>query len=270
MKVTSYLNLNFGEDVPFVDRVDLAASAGVDGIEFYGWDLGTESIPSATFEFRAPEFDPDEVVERINTHDLELVYMSGDRPALTDPDQADAAVLSLERSVELAEEYDCGAVNVKTGPVQQGIGRERQRQNIIEVLQRAAPAIEATSVTVVVEPLNGLDAPDHFIHTAEEGYAILDAVDSPSIRLLFDFYHEQLGRGNLINNVREHLGEYAAHVHVADPPARGQPGTGEINWEHVFAAIAETEYDGYIGGEFIPQGDPVAALEGLAELAARF
>lgn len=269
MKVTSYLNLNF-DDVPFPDRVNLAAEAGVDGIELYGWDLPVGSVQSAEDNFYGPEFDLDAVVDRIDAHGLEFVYMSGDRPPLTDPDRADEAVESIERSLELADDYGCRNVNVKAGPVQAGLSRATQRQNVVEVLRRAAPAVEASETTLVLEPLNPIDVPDHFIHAVADGYAILDAVDSPDVRLVFDVYHEQLTEGNICTNLSENLAEYAAHVHVADPPDRSQPWTGELNWDAVFETVSETGYDGYVGGEFIPKGDSVEALETLVELGETY
>lgn len=269
MKVTSYLNLNF-DDAPFPERVDMAAEAGVDGIEFYGWDLGMDGGESVADDFYGPDFDPDEVVDRIHEHGLELVYMSGDRPPLTDPDRVDEAVESIERSLELADEYGCRNVNVKTGAVQPGLTRETQRRNVVEVLRRAVPAVEDAEATLALEPLNPIDVPDHFLHAAGEGCDILDAVDSPDVRLLFDIYHEQLARGNILNSLIENASEYVTHFHVADPPARAQPGTGELNWENVFDAVSETGYDGYMGGEFIPEGDPIEALETLVDLGERY
>lgn len=270
MRVTSYLNLNF-EDISFQERIDRAAAAGVDGIEFYGWgNLGVEPVESVGDDFYDVEFDVETVAEYVHERGLELVYLSGDRPALTDPDLEDEAVTSIRRSLDLADRLDCQRVNVKAGPNQSGYSRERQRQQVVAVLRRVAPAVEASDTVLALEPINAIDAPGEFLNTAEAGYAILDAVDSPSIKLLLDLYHEQLMRGNIINNLRENAGDYVTHIHTADPPARGQPGTGELAWENVLTALAETEYDGYLGGEFIPQGDPSEALAGFADLAAHF
>ena len=49
---------------------------------------------------------------------------------------------------------------------------------------------------------------------------------------------------------------------LAGNPGRGQPDASqEINYPAVYRAIAETGYLGFIAHEFIPQGDPLAALE---------
>lgn len=266
MHVTSYLNLNFDE-IPFRERIDRAADAGVDGIEFYGWgDLGVDQVETVGDAFYEVDFDVEEVAEHVHDRGLELVYLSGDRPALTNPSLEEQAVTSIRRSLELADRIDCHLVNVKAGPVQSGYTRETQRQQVVRVLRRVAPDVEDADTGLALEPINAIDAPTEFLNTAAEGYAILDAVDSPDIELLLDLYHEQLTRGNIINNIRENAGEYVAHIHAADPPARAQPGTGELNWSNVLAALAETEYDGYLGGEFIPQGTPTDALASFAEL----
>ena len=270
MKVTSYLNLNFQDDVPFPERVEMAAEAGVDGIEFYGWDLGIDGVASVDDSFYGPQFDPDAIVDSIEDHGLELVYMSGDRPPLTDPERSEDALESIERSLTLADEYNCRFVNVKAGPTQTGLSREVQRQSVVNVLRQAIPAVESAEASLLLEPLNAIDAPEQLIHTAEEGYALLDAVDSPDVQLLLDFYHEQLGRGNIINNIRANAGSYVSHVHVADVPTRAQPGTGELHWDAIVETLSETAYDGYLGGEFIPMGDPISALETLVSIGDRY
>lgn len=260
MEVTSYLNLNF-DDGAFPERVDRAAEAGVDGIEVFGWNLGLGYGPDDL------GFDLDQIAERVEAHDLEFVYLSGARPDLTDPESKADALESIERSVELAEEYGVRNVNVKAGAIQFDLDRETQRQSVIEVLREAAPIVEGSDVTLVLEPL---PATDHFLRRSSDGYAILDAVDSSSVKLLLDLHHEQVVRGNLISNLRRNAAKYVGHVHVADPPPRAEPGTGEVNWDNVFEAVRETDYDGYMGGEFVPSGDPIAALETLVELGERY
>lgn len=56
------------------------------------------------------------------------------------------------------------------------------------------------------------------------------------------------------------------HYHVADVPGRHEPGTGELNYENVVRAIADTGFDGYIGCEFWPTDDPDVTLEAAVEL----
>ena len=265
MRVTAYLNLNF-QAGDYLERIDRAASAGVDGIECYGWDLGVEMDDQLGPPFAA-EFDLEALVDRMNEHELEFVYLSGDRPPLTDPAQEAAAIESIERSLELADELGCSYVNVKAGRIQPGMTIESQRQQVVSVLRAIAPAAEAAQSTVLLEPINAIDTPHELVNTATDATSILDAVDSPGVRLLLDLFHEQLGSGNIVNTIRDTVPEYVEHIHAADAPLRSQPGTGELNWETVIDTLEDVGYDGYLGGEFIPSGNPDAALESFVSVA---
>jgi len=49
-------------------------------------------------------------------------------------------------------------------------------------------------------------------------------------------------------------------VHVADVPGRHQPGTGEINYDNIYRALAALKYDRVIAMEFEPIGNAVEVL----------
>ncbi|MFB6295573.1 MAG: TIM barrel protein [Halobacteriales archaeon] len=250
VRLSGYLNLLF-EEGSFPERVDRVAEAGLEGIEAYGFDLDHEAI-----------------AERAAEHDLEWVYLSGGRPDFTDSDNHEAAIESIEDSLALAAEHGIHNLNVKSGDTQEGLDAEAQRESVVAVLEDAAPLTEEAGVRLVLEPLNTrVDHPGHFTTTAAEGAEIVRAVDSPNVRLLFDFYHEQITHGDVIRSFREHV-DVVGHVHVADNPGRHQPGTGEINYGNVLDAVAESEYEGFVGCEFTPAvgSDPVAVMREVADL----
>ena len=86
-------------------------------------------------------------------------------------------------------------------------------------------------------------------------------VNSPAVKLLYDIYHMQIMEGDLIRTIRDGH-QYFAHYHTAGNPGRGQPdGSQEIFYPAVYRAIGETGYAGYIAHEFVPAGNPLAALE---------
>lgn len=248
VRLTGYLNLLFDEG-SFPDRVDRVADAGLLGVEFYGWDRDLRAI-----------------ADRVADRDLEMVYMSGGRPALCDPRQSDAAIENIEKTIEMASDIDCHNLNVKAGPIQDDLARTEMRQNVVEVLERVAPVAEAADVTLVLEPLNTrIDHPNHAVTTAAEGAEIVNAVDSPNVKLLYDCYHEQIMAGDVIRSFREHE-EAIGHVHIADNPGRHEPGTGELDYANIFDAIDESDYEGFVGCEFVPTAGPEAAIEYVRSL----
>ena len=89
------------------------------------------------------------------------------------------------------------------------------------------------------------------------------SVGRENVRLQYDAYHMQRMEGDLTATIERHLGEIA-HVQVADSPGRGQPGTGEINFDYVFRRLEELGYDGLVGLEYKPPGgDTEASLAWL-------
>ncbi|WP_266082958.1 TIM barrel protein [Haladaptatus caseinilyticus] len=137
---------------------------------------------------------------------------------------------------------------------------------MVEVFRRVAPVAEKSNVTLLLEPLNTrVDHPGHFVSTARDGVEIIKEVSSPAVRVLYDIYHEQIMAGDIIHTFQKYV-EYIGHVHIADNPGRHEPGMGELDYENILESIADSEYDGYIGCEFTPTGDPEKALEHVRSL----
>lgn len=259
MNVSITLPMVFGDD-SLVDGVERAAAAGADGIEFFDLDgADAESIAAAT---------ADHGVEVAST-----VAIGGggnvgheDDPAMTNPEAADTVVDDLRRSIAEAAELGASSLIVAVGLEQEHLDRDTQREAVVDVLCRVAPDAETAGITLVLEPLNtAVDHPGYYLQSSSEGFEIVEAVDSPNVKLLYDVYHQQVTEGDLIETVTEHV-DLIGHLHVADVPGRHEPGTGEINYRNVLAAIDDAGYDGFVGLEFVPSDDPMAAARDSVEL----
>ncbi|RKD89253.1 hydroxypyruvate isomerase family protein [Halopiger aswanensis] len=236
------------DDEPFVDRISRAAEAGADAVEFWDWR----------------EKDLEAIVDTAEVSDIPIAgFVAGG--TLTDPDAADDAVETIRESIATAAEYDVPTLIVTTGQDQDGLDRDTQYDNIVDVLSRVAPDAEEADVTLVLEPLNtAVDHPGYFLETSAEGFDIVDDVGSPNVQLLYDVYHQQVTEGNVIQTITDNV-DRIGHVHIADVPGRHEPGTGELDYETIIGAIDEAGYDGYVGCEFSPTGDADAAVETVLE-----
>jgi hydroxypyruvate isomerase len=124
---------------------------------------------------------------------------------------------------------------------------------------------EREGVTFCLENLNTeVDHPGVPFAKAQDTLALVEAVDSPHLRMMLDLYHAQIGEGNLIELVRR-CGDAIGEIQVADVPGRCEPGTGEISYPAVARALAELGYTGTIGLEAFASGDTVLALERFRE-----
>jgi len=86
------------------------------------------------------------------------------------------------------------------------------------------------------------------------------------VTLLYDVYHQQITEGNVIQTISGTRRGHRAHSRRRRP-GRHEPGTGELNYANVFGAIDAAGYDGYVGCEFSPTGDPDEAMAGVLEIA---
>ena len=161
-------------------------------------------------------------------------------------DACDAFVRAIGETLAAAQAIHCGTIVVTSGNERPDVPRDVQHANIVEALRAALPVIEGSGVQLVLEPLNVLvNHRGYYLTTSQEGARIIQEVNAPQVRLLYDVYHQQITEGNLIENIRRYIGEIG-HFHTGDVPGRREPGTGEINYKNIFRAIAETGYEGYV------------------------
>lgn len=131
-----------------------------------------------------------------------------------------------------------------------------------ELLVRMAPIAVEAGVTLALELLNSkVDHPDYQADRSEWGVELCRRVGSPGFKLLYDIYHMQVMEGDIIRTIRSHH-DLIAHFHTAGNPGRGQPDSAqELQYPAIYRAIEATGYRGFVSHEFVPCGDPVAALQ---------
>jgi hydroxypyruvate isomerase len=259
VKLSVKVNNLFGSDVEDAAMVRRAASAGADAVGYWPWYAE----------------DLDVVVDTAASEGVDIAYLSGGSPAvegpefpLIDPTSREEAIAEMARAIDVAADTGSEFLNVIPGRRRETLDPAVQHNAVVRALRDVAPRAERREITVLVEPVNTrVDHPGIYLTSSYEGYEIVEAVDSPNVKLLYDVYHQQITEGNLIANVREHV-DQIGHVHVGDVPGRHEPGTGEINYPNVLGALADAGYDGYVGCEFEPTGSPEAAIRSVGELLA--
>ena len=124
-----------------------------------------------------------------------------------------------------------------------------QTANCIELLRRCSEVLEPHGLVMVLEPLNWwANHPGLFLRKTAQAYNICRAVQSPSCKILFDIYHQQVQEGNLIPNI-DRAWDEIGYFQCGDNPGRNEPGTGEINYHNVFRHIHRKGFTGVVGME---------------------
>lgn len=186
------------------------------------------------------------------------IYWREPNLASGDADKRAEFLKEIEESVEVAKRVNAKWMTVVPGHVDLRKDMGYQTANVVETLKQASAILEPHGLMMVLEPLNPRDHPGLFLTKAAQAYAVCQAVDSPSCKILYDIYHQQITEGNLIPNIDNSWDEIA-YFQVGDNPGRKEPTSGEINYLNVFKHIHSKGFDGVVGME---HGNSVAGKDG--------
>ena len=172
----------------------------------------------------------------------------------------DAIVRNFERLIPRAAALHVPSVITFFGN-RRGMSDEAAIANCVTGLDRVKKIAEDSGVTVCVELLNSkVNHPDYQGDRTAFGVAVMKAVDSPRVKLLYDIYHMQIMEGDLIKTIRDQH-DFIAHYHTGGVPGRHElDATQEVNWPAVCRAIVDTGFHGYLAHEFVPTRDPLTSL----------
>lgn len=174
---------------------------------------------------------------------------------------ADALKRHLDRAAEL------GAVGCITVPIFNGNERvpdlspyrtraELERDLLIAMLETMLPHAEQVGAAILLEPLNRYES--NSLPQQKDGAAVVRRLKSKGVRLMSDTFHMHIEEPNMAHTVRE-CGDVIGHVHLADN-TRKEPGTGDIDFRPVFAALREAGFSGYMAFECGLSGPAEEAL----------
>ena len=143
----------------------------------------------------------------------------------------------------------------------EGLDDETGLETMARGLEQILDDADRLGVTVCLELFNSkVDHPDYMADSTAWGVALVERLGSPRFRLLYDIYHMQIMEGDVIRTLTDHLGAIA-HVHTAGVPGRHEiDETQELFYPAIVRALDAAGFSGFVAQEFIPTGDPAAAL----------
>ncbi|MDR1237965.1 MAG: TIM barrel protein [Propionibacteriaceae bacterium] len=231
------------------ERIAPAAAAGFSAVEFWNWrgrDLAAiraEAI-SCGVEIAGICVEP--------------------HGQLTDPNRQGEFLASLAESIEAASALGAGFVIVQTGQRRPGVSGAEQTEAVVQALKRAAQLAEGQPVALLLEALNSkIDHPGYFLDDTAAAATIVRAVGHPRLGLLYDRYHAAVMGEEIGYGIADAL-DLVKHVHIADLPGRGEPGSGTIDWKAEMQWFADHLPDVRIGCEYQPT---IATGQSLSLLA---
>ena len=244
------------KDLPFEQRLEKAAEAGYQAVE-----LVKEFENWTDADFRRAN-------SKKRSLGITFDATAGVWTGIADPRARDKFIADLKNFLPITEKLECRAIIVLSGNRVEGLSHDAHHEACIEALKRGADLAAKQKATLLLENIDQEENPKYYLTSVAEGLEIIRKVNHPNVKFLYDFYHEQIAEGNLIEKLEKNI-DLIGLVHIADVPGRHEPGTGEINYANIFRKLAELKYDRYAAMEFEPAGDPVAALRSARELVMR-
>ncbi len=235
------------KQAPFERCIEIVAAAGYNGVELVG-----------EFQKWSPE-DTRRIMARMRSLGMVFDSMSGVEAGFSNPADTAQFFPQLKAQIEAAKRLECPQIILLSGKRAEGVSPDAQQNIAIENLKRAADLVSKENIQIVIEPIDALENPTIYLTSVTEGFEIVRQVGSPNVKVLYDFYHEQRGFGNLIEKLENNI-DWIALVHIADVPGRHEPGTGEIDYRNIYRKLAELKYGKFIAMEFYPTTDPVDSL----------
>jgi hydroxypyruvate isomerase len=238
----------------FLDRFAAAADDGFKCVEFL-------------FPY---DFAPADIKARLDARGLTQVLFNcppgdwsrGERGMGSLPGREDDFKRAFEKAMSYVDVLGNQRLHVMAGLMQPGRTREEHRATYVNNLAWAAHQVAGRDLTLVIEPINTRDIPGFFLNRQDEAHAICKETGSDRVKVQMDFYHCQIVEGDLAMKFRQYL-PGVGHIQIAGVPERHEPQIGEINYPYLFRLIDELGYDGWVAGEYRPQG---RTSDGLAWL----
>lgn len=235
-------------DIPYETFIPQIAKIGYVGIEF--WDT-----PAEIAHIHDLAIETGLVIPIINGH-------ASIEQGMNDPKNHQRILNELEKNLRVAYQYGIHGVICFSGSIHPDRPRAESIQNCANCLAKIAPLAEELGVLLNLELLNSLvDHPGYECNNTAYGFEVVQQVNSPAVKLLFDIYHMQIMEGNIITNMTNNI-NWIGHVHTAGVPGRFDfDDTQEINYRGIMKALHQANYSHYIGHEFHPKLSYQESLE---------
>ena len=126
-----------------------------------------------------------------------------------------------------------------------GLTRAEATKHFVDGIVSVAPQAEARGVTILIEALPS--AHSDVVSSLEEAASLVDQINSPSIRTMFDV-HNAIEETEPHEVLVDRYYDKIRHIHVQELDG-GHCGTGNYDFKPLFETLARRGYEGWISLE---------------------
>jgi hydroxypyruvate isomerase len=255
--------LNFAANLSLLfNEVELSKRFGL--AKQYGFDAVEIQFPYSLDAQKLRDILADNgqrlILFNVDADDL----LQGGEGLASHPQKRDQFRRAVDQAADYAQILQPNAINVLPGCCHDKNQKQRYLDTFIDNLAFANSVFSSLGVKTVFEAINTHDMPGFLINSGIQMLNVLERIKHGNVAMQYDIYHMQRMGEFSTQFIHDHVNKIG-HIQFADCPGRGQPGTGQLNFKQIFHAIAESNYSGWIGAEYRPQGPSTESLAWLSE-----
>jgi hydroxypyruvate isomerase len=248
-------------DLQFNEKLAVAKKAGIDTIEFWDWR----------------NKDLDDLKKQMQELGMQVSNISGNRNyGMIDPSEKENFLNEVRETGAIVKSLGCPNLMLLVQKLEEPnnagklpsmpLSAEVIESNIITCGKEVGKIADELDLNIVIEPLNEvLDHPNYVLKSSAMAFRIIQGINHPRVKLLYDIYHMAMQDENILTDIEQQL-ENIGYFHVADKPGRNEPGTGNINYAKVLSLLKQKKYQGFVGFELEPRSDTPTALRAIFDL----
>ena len=246
-------------EAPFLDRFEKAHNSGFKAVEF----LFPYPFPATEIQKKLDQYGLKLVLHNLPAGDWD----AGERGIACHPDRVEEFRMGVAKAIEYAKALGVPQLNCLAGKAPAGVEKKLLHDTFVSNLKYAAAELKKVNLKLLIEPINTFDIPGFFLSTTQQALDIIQEVAADNLFVQYDIYHAQRMEGELCNTMEKNLSKIG-HIQLADNPGRNEPGTGEINYAHLFKFLDRIGYSGWIGCEYKPATTSEAGLGWIKKLTS--
>ena len=230
------------KELPFIDRIKMAKVHTFNSLEFHD-----EPHEVNLAELKKLLSDSELNVNGMN------VRMGDTFGCAAIPDQSDKAQNEIKDAITIAEDLGAKALHILSGVT-------KHNQNSINTfISNLKFALDNSKILILIEPVCEEQLPGYFLRTIDQAAAIIDTIDHPRLKIMFDCYHIYKESGDLVKNFADHANKIG-HVQIAAAENRAEPFPGALNYSDILPEFKRLGYQGAFGCEYRPSGSTEGGL----------
>ena len=231
------------KELPFFDRIKMAKLHGFNSLEFHD-----EPHEENLAELKKLLSDSALNVNGMN------VLMGDTFGCAAIPDQSDKAKNEIKDAITIAEDLGAKALHILSGVT------EYNKTSVSTFISNLKFALDKSKkISILIEPVCEEQLSGYFLRTIDQAAAIIDKIDHPRLKIMFDCYHIYTESGDLVKNFADHA-DKIGHVQIASAENRAEPFPGALNYSDILPEFQRLGYQGDFGCEYRPSGSTEGGL----------